>query len=215
MQLEPRGLSAADTQNIPVLVTDALSLDVEALSHCQVISQSDIQAMAAFQVMREQCADDATNSCMSEIGSALGVERIVTGSIGRLGDDYVLQVRLVDINTAVVEQRAEQIVRGGPSQLRAATTTLARVLLKIDAPPPPPSPMTLPAGVVSWSVAGVGVVTGVIGAALLYDAEVKLSTAAERNKDSALTQGGLSVIAVGAGVLVAGAGALVALVGGP
>lgn len=214
MRLEPRGLSAADEQNIPVLVTDALSLDVERLSRCQVISQSDIQAMAAFQVMREQCADDATNSCMAEIGSALGVERIVTGSIGRLGDDYVLQARLVDINTAVVEQRAEQIVRGGPSQLRAATTTLARVLLQVEAQAPG-SAAGLPAGVFSWSTAGVGAVAAAVGGGLLFDAERKLGTTTTRDKDGALSQGIAGVAIAGVGVVVAGAGVVVALMGGP
>jgi hypothetical protein len=212
MQLAPRGLSAAD-ENIPALVTDALSLDVEAISHCQVISQSDIQAMAAFQVMREQCGDDDTNSCMSEIGSALGVQRIITGTIGRLGDDYVLQARLVDINSAVVEQRAEQIVRGGPSQLRPATTTLARVLFKVEAPAP--APAALPAGLVSWSTAGVGVVAALVGGYVVYDADTKLGTAALHDKDSALVEGTVGLVVTGVGVLVAGAGVAVALMGGP
>ena len=49
------------------------------------------------EVKFQQSGACESTSCVVSMGNALGVEKIITGSIGKLDDRYVLTVKLVDI----------------------------------------------------------------------------------------------------------------------
>src|SRR5580698_5796536 len=57
----------------------------------QVISAEEIRSMIQVEGEKQQlgCHTDQDLACLAEIGGALGVERVVIGSLGRLGSTYV------------------------------------------------------------------------------------------------------------------------------
>jgi TolB-like protein len=55
-----------------------------------------------------QLSDCSSEECAVKIGKVLGVEKMVLGSIGKLGDIYVISVQLVDVETGEIEQIASE-----------------------------------------------------------------------------------------------------------
>jgi hypothetical protein len=206
LDLIGRGLSAADKE-FPPLLSEVLTSEVAAASQCQVLSQADIKSMVDFEVARAQCVD-GSDSCLAELGQALGVDRIVTGSIGKLGSDYVVTARLVDISRAVVEQRAEEVV-GQPERLRQAAKVVGRALFPRKTPVSNANdgPSLSPLFFGGLGVSAIGLVGAGLGVWLAIDADNKLGTPEDTDKAGAFAQ-------ARTGVAVGIAGLVVAVVGG-
>ncbi|MEE8410072.1 MAG: hypothetical protein V3T05_10725 [Myxococcota bacterium] len=83
-----------------------------------VISKHDIAAMVGFEAQQQLigCTDA---ECISEIGNALGVDYIVTGAVGRLGDSFTLSASMIDIASGKAFGRAQEQV-GDLTQLPPA-----------------------------------------------------------------------------------------------
>jgi hypothetical protein len=71
---------------------------------CTVLSRAEIQALVSFEAEREMAGCDTT-SCLGEIGDALGVDRVVLGTIARVDDRTLVSLRLVNMKTMVVQRR--------------------------------------------------------------------------------------------------------------
>jgi hypothetical protein len=70
-----------------------------------VIGTEEVRALLGAQADRQRlgCQLGANDvACMAEIGGALGAEKLVLGSVGQLGDTYLLTVKLVDVRRAKV-----------------------------------------------------------------------------------------------------------------
>src|SRR5512139_1831938 len=85
LNLVGRGL-ADDEQEIPTILTDTLAGEVGAVSGCDVVSQTDIVAMLDYEQQKAVCTD-GSDSCLAEVGQALGADRVVAGTVGKLGAD--------------------------------------------------------------------------------------------------------------------------------
>src|SRR4051812_42463793 len=58
-----------------------------------------------------ECVQDMR--CLGRAGTELGVTRLVVGTLGRRGNDYLYNLNLIDIATGKVESRVFQMVAGG------------------------------------------------------------------------------------------------------
>ncbi|MBM4279419.1 MAG: hypothetical protein FJ137_01205 [Deltaproteobacteria bacterium] len=199
--------------DVTVLLTKSLAGEVAAVSGCQVVSQLDLTQMLDFEA--EQAArGDVRESCLSEIGSALGAERIVGGTLGRLGGDFVLSAKLMNVRDGTVQARAEQVVHGAVEHLRPAAKDAARQrfglavepAVALPAAPAVASPSTSPATSVLWwagvVTAAAGGLVVVVGGATAGLAEAQLAVAAEGRTT-------LAVVAVGRGLVVVVGGLVV------
>jgi TolB-like protein len=85
-----------------------------------VVSRSDIASMLGFEKQKAllACADDS--ACLVEISGALGVDRLVTGSVGKVGDTFILTLKCIDAHRARVMGRVSETVEGKPDALIAA-----------------------------------------------------------------------------------------------
>jgi TolB-like protein len=115
LDLKPTGLSADTAQNL----TQILSVEVKGIEGASVVSREDIAAMLQLSAekMAVGCADDA---CMAQIGGALGVDRLITGDAGKLGDTFIINLRLVDVRRGEIENRTSEICSGCPMRSRGA-----------------------------------------------------------------------------------------------
>ncbi len=77
-------------------------------------------------------ADCMSNpGCLGRVGTELGVTRMVVGTLGKRGDDYVYNLNLIDIESGRVENRVFEMVAGGKVQpLIAAVQSTADKLLE-------------------------------------------------------------------------------------
>jgi len=88
------------------------------------------------------CSDD---TCLARIGTACNVEKLVYGTVASLGQAYVLDLKLIDVRTGLLERRqstslsGEQAVliegiRGVATQLIAPELYLGAIELKLAKP---------------------------------------------------------------------------------
>lgn len=216
LNLVGRSLPAGD-EEVPSILTETLAGETGVVSGCDVVSQADIIAMLDYEKQKAVCTD-GSDSCLAEVGAALGAERVVAGTIGRLGSEYVLTTRLMNVKKGAVESRAEIPVSGPPEQLRRAAKNAARRMFnagdlpadaKVDA-----SPMGKQGGgpgALFWVggvVAGVGIVTGVVGGAFAGIAEGQLGDPKAHDKDVIANEGRLALAAAAGGAAVAVVGAV-------
>ncbi|MCK5688775.1 PEGA domain-containing protein [Myxococcota bacterium] len=125
--LKPTGVSKAIADNL----TQILSGEIKRTEGTSVISRDDIVAMLQLDEQKlELGCDDA--SCIAEIGGALGVDKLVVGNVGRLGESYVITLRLLDAKSATVDNRLSESFKGSDDQLIDALKYSVRTLLGID-----------------------------------------------------------------------------------
>jgi len=92
-----------------------------------VVSAEEIRAMIQVQGEKQKlgCQADKDLACLAEIGGALGVERVVVGSLGRLGKTYVYSLKLIDVGRAtVLRSGSVNLQTKEDDELLAATTKL-------------------------------------------------------------------------------------------
>jgi len=123
LDLKASGVDQTLAANLTAVVVG----EVSKVKLFDVISRQEIMQMLNFEEERQQlgCTDA---SCLAEIGGALGVEYLVTGAVGKVGDLYLVNMQLIDIGKAKVENRAK---REGDSEqmLVKETGSAARELL--------------------------------------------------------------------------------------
>jgi hypothetical protein len=63
----------------------------------------------------DRAANECINNigCIGRIGTELGVTRVVVGTLGKRGDDYLYNLNLMDITSGQVENRVFELVAGG------------------------------------------------------------------------------------------------------
>ncbi len=223
LNLVGRSLPPAD-KDLPALLTETLASEVETASGCGVVSQADIVSMLDYEKQKAVCSD-GSDSCLAEIGQALGADRVVAGTVGKLGAETILTARLMNVKKGVVEQRAEQTVQGAPEKLRRAAKNVGRRLFGVaDLPDdakvddtPLSSGASSGGGALVWTgvvVGGAGVVAVAVGGTLAVLAENQLADphVSGKNKTEAHDEGLIALGVAGAGALVGVGGAVVALV---
>lgn len=80
------------------------------------------------------CTDNS--ECIAEIGGALGVDQLVSGRIGRLGDTYVLELRRTDVRRAKTIASALQTATGSEDAIIEAIRQAVARLYGAAAPTP-------------------------------------------------------------------------------
>jgi TolB-like protein len=130
---------------------ELLANEIRDLGAFRVIGKSDIQAVLQFEEKKilAGCSDD---SCIAEIGGALGAQFVAVGSVSLFGETYLLNLKLLDVRKISVWKGISRKVKGGEDALLDATSSAVReifVPLKealartaarpADPPPDPPA----------------------------------------------------------------------------
>jgi hypothetical protein len=93
-------------------ITEALVAEVRRQSGAEVVTQRDIVSILSLENQKAMlgCSTDA---CMAELGGALGADRLVAGDMARLGESFLLHVRVVEVKKVRVAAQADRRLRGG------------------------------------------------------------------------------------------------------
>jgi TolB-like protein len=122
-----QGISASECN----LVSDALVGEVGRLGRFEVIGYGDIQTLLGFEKQKDLlgCGEVA---CIAEVGGALGVERLVGGSIGKIGALVVINLSLVNAVSARAERHVSRQISGGVEEVFKIARPMVEELLRSE-----------------------------------------------------------------------------------
>jgi hypothetical protein len=138
----PSEVSAQETidQKLAVWRFDALGIDPELVARLETLFRMELdrldkQPMPSRREIDRAITGDARDctgedKCLAAIGKKLGVDVILTGTVGQLGDTYVLTIKSVDVATAKSLQKIQSDpLRGQPDELIEGVRVAAYRLL--------------------------------------------------------------------------------------
>ena len=114
---------------------------VQGIGRHKVLGPADLNAILGIEQIKDAMGCDEV-SCAAEIGGALGAPFLVAGQLGRLGDQAVLSLRLMDTKEPSVLARSS--ARGGTDGDALATMMANAVgeLFQVEVKPPQKTPAT-------------------------------------------------------------------------
>jgi hypothetical protein len=97
LQLEAAGIPEGMAASATVLVPTELR---RARPDAQLISSEDVRSLLSHQKNRLVLGCESDPACLADLGGVLGVDEIVAGRLGRLGETWVLELRRLDVKQA-------------------------------------------------------------------------------------------------------------------
>lgn len=127
-------------QKLAVWRFDALGIEPELVARLETLFRMELdrldrQPMPSRRDIDRAITGDARDCtgedrCLAAIGKKLGVDVIVAGTVGQLGDNYVLTIKAVDVANARALQRIQSDpLRGQPDELIEGVRVAAYRLL--------------------------------------------------------------------------------------
>ncbi|OGJ88362.1 MAG: hypothetical protein A2268_05640 [Candidatus Raymondbacteria bacterium RifOxyA12_full_50_37] len=106
-ELEGRGLGAGEAGTL----TDALRSYLINTGSFRVMERGKMDEVLKEQGFQSSgaCTDQA---CLVEMGQLLGVEYMITGSIGKVGGTYSVNVRMISIRTGEINRTVNKFYKG-------------------------------------------------------------------------------------------------------
>jgi len=93
-------------------ITEAVVAEVRKQSKAEVITQREIASILSLEKQKAMLGCE-TDACMAELGGALGADRLVAGDLAKLGESFLLHLRVVDVKKVRVAAQADRRLRGG------------------------------------------------------------------------------------------------------
>ncbi len=105
-------------------LTDVITTVMGERSGCEVLSRSEIRSMVSFEAEKQLlgCGDE---SCLAELGGALGVEFLITGSVSMLGESTLLSLKQLNLESLKVEKRVTDTFNGVDDEVVGFTRWMA------------------------------------------------------------------------------------------
>ncbi|MBW1872323.1 MAG: PEGA domain-containing protein [Deltaproteobacteria bacterium] len=126
-RLKPLGLDATTAEKLEIL----LRAETSRLKGYVLQSREQTQSILARPQNKKLSKCGGETACLCGIGKILKVNKLVTGVIGGLGDDYTFDLKLVDITSCREERRINEALSGREDLLIGA---IRRALYKLIVP---------------------------------------------------------------------------------
>ena len=109
----------------------------------QVISSAEVQNMLGLERQKALLGCDSS-SCLTELAGALGVDELLAGKIGKIGQTFVLELRRMDVNNARVIATTTRTLRGEEDGLIEAVQSAVAELYPLQGAANPPLALERP-----------------------------------------------------------------------
>lgn len=109
-----RALTAGDgvSEKLAVTVAERVAAELRTLPEMQVSTQQEIIAALSIEQQKKLLdCDDA--ACNADFGGTLGVEAVVTGNLSRLGESWLVNLKLIDVLVVKTLTQSDRRLRGG------------------------------------------------------------------------------------------------------
>jgi hypothetical protein len=122
------GPEAALDQKIAVWRFDALGIEPELVARLETLFRMELARLSKVPLPSRRDIERAVTSeqqnctgeekCLAAIGRKIGVDVVITGTVGAMGASYVLNIKAVDVATQKQVKRIESDpLRGSPDEL--------------------------------------------------------------------------------------------------
>jgi len=116
-------------------LSDMLANEIRNRGEYRVIGKSDIRTALNLEEQKTMlgCND---NSCLAEIGGALGVRWVVVGNVSLFGETFLLNLKLMDVEAVKVAWGTSKKVTGGQAKLiDALALAVGEMMTSFGKPP--------------------------------------------------------------------------------
>src|SRR6185436_18478025 len=92
-------------------LTETFTTEAGKVAGFNIIGQNEIKDLVGYQAQQNMLGcDDA--ACMSDLAGALGVDMLIAGTVGKVGETFVVNVRIIDVKKAETKQRVGETIAG-------------------------------------------------------------------------------------------------------
>ena len=133
------GPEEALDKKIAVWRFDALGIDAELVARLETLFRMELDRLDRQPLPTRRDIDrivtgaerDCTGEekCLAAIGKRLNVDTVVTGTVGALGDNYVLNIKAVDVASGKSRKIQSDPLKGSPDELIEGVRVAAYTLL--------------------------------------------------------------------------------------
>lgn len=106
LDMEGRGISAMEASTL----TDRMRTELVNTGAVTVVERGQMQSVLSEQDF--QLTGCTSDECAVQIGQMLGVTKMYTGSIGKIGSTYTVDVRVIDVETGAIIRTMKRDYRG-------------------------------------------------------------------------------------------------------
>ena len=143
MPFHPQGGMSEDTTRI---LDDLVATHMVPYAGYKIITAKDIEGLLGFDALK-QAFDCNAGSCAQELGGALGVNQIITGSVSKLGSKVIFTLTRIDTQLAEVLGRGSATTEADDDDqlIDGLAQALATVMTPLDGQPAPKPVVKAPA----------------------------------------------------------------------
>lgn len=123
------------------LFTEALAGELRRRPGVSVLADSDVAALLGVEKRKQMMTGCSDAGCMAELGGALGADRVVHGTVGRVGGSLLVNLSSLDARKARGAASVSERLQGAGDEafLDALPAMVDRLLSEAPAPPRPPA----------------------------------------------------------------------------
>lgn len=123
------------TEGEASLITDRLRIEIFQTGEVEMMEREQMQDILKEQGFQNSGACDE-ESCLVEMGQMLGVERMITGSLGRLGATmFMLNLRVIDVGTGKLLSVESVDIRGQIEDVVGLLPGISKSILGLKSDP--------------------------------------------------------------------------------
>ena len=129
LDFEGQGIGVQEVQTL----TERMRTEIGNTNAVRLIERKAIESIMAEQGLAQSgCVSD---ECAAEVGQLLGVQFMINGSIGKLGDSYTIDVKMFSVETGATERSKNVTDEGDIEGLLVEMQILAWEIVGLSPPP--------------------------------------------------------------------------------
>jgi len=127
LQLDNNGVTDSEVKAL----TERLSMEIVRHNKYEVMERQKMNSI--LNEMSFQLSDCTSDECAIEIGEMIGVEKMIAGSVSKVGEYYTVSARVIDVETSRIELTGIVDMEGTIGQvLTKAIPSIAKQLCQIQ-----------------------------------------------------------------------------------
>lgn len=128
LDFEGRGISQQEAQTL----TDRLSSELAATDAMILVERNQMSEILEEQGFQQSGCTSA--ECAAEVGALLGVQHMVSGSFGKIGNSYTIDAKMFSVETGQTEKTVSRTYKGEIDGLLTEIEILAWELMSLNPP---------------------------------------------------------------------------------
>jgi hypothetical protein len=98
-----------------MIVSEAILAEIRKLEGISAVGMKEIMEMLAFEQKKQFVGCDSV-SCLVELAGALGVDELITGNLGAMGDSHIITVKRMDLASAETKKSISKNLKKGDGE---------------------------------------------------------------------------------------------------